>query len=425
MKFYDDDMDELFNKAGRDYHLKTDPNNWEKVRAILHPEDGTAGVTQKRNGWKGLLPFLLLLLIPAVYVFIDKDNTVGKSQEDVKANVRAVTKNETGTTNSQNERTIRVNDRVDLKISDQTKTGNRNNQVNNSVIDINNEKPVERRNSILINSSNRKMDQSAFGEKKASHNIAQDQLALWSRLPSLSATNFSLNQPSEAISLNTPVRSLNQSIKSTSVPNSDKKPKANNKNGFYIGLITAPDISTIKGQEVKGIGYSAGAIAGYTINKRWQVEAGVLWSRKKYYTDGKYFDKKGPGIPDNVNLLWLNGGCEMFEFPVVARYNFSQKKNTFFASAGLTSYMMKKEDYNYSAVAGVGGYPYEGYRKYDRSGDHLFANLQLSAGYNFSITPKLNFRIEPYLKAPLKKIGIGKMPVTSTGLYFGITRDFR
>ena len=114
----------------------------------------------------------------------------------------------------------------------------------------------------------------------------------------------------------------------------------------------------------------------------------------------------------------------MFEFPVVARYNFSQKKNTFFGSAGLTSYLMKKEDYNYEAVAGGGNYPYKGYRAYDRSGDHLFANLQLSAGYNFSLSSKYNIRIEPYLKAPLKKIGIGKMPITSTGLYFAITRNF-
>ena len=46
MKFYDDDMDELFNKAGRDYPLKTDPKNWDAVRSALHPEDGTAEVTQ-------------------------------------------------------------------------------------------------------------------------------------------------------------------------------------------------------------------------------------------------------------------------------------------------------------------------------------------------------------------------------------------
>ena len=115
----------------------------------------------------------------------------------------------------------------------------------------------------------------------------------------------------------------------------------------------------------------------------------------------------------------------MFEFPIVVRYNLTERKNTFFVSTGLTSYMMKEEDYKYSAQAGASGYNYEGYRSYDRSGDHLFANLHLSAGYKLSLSSKFNIRIEPYLKTPLKKIGIGKMPITSTGLNFAITRDVR
>jgi hypothetical protein len=194
---------------------------------------------------------------------------------------------------------------------------------------------------------------------------------------------------------------------------------------LYYGIIAAPDLSSIKGQAVKKMGYSAGVIAGYNVNAHWAIEAGMLWSNKKYYTDGKFFDKKGPGIPDYVNVNWLDGGCNMFEFPLVVRYNLTTKRNTFYANAGLTSYVMKKEDYNYGATAGATGNYYEGYRSYDRSGDHLFANMQLGAGYIFGLSPKLNVRVEPYLKAPLKKIGIGKMPVTSTGLYFAITRDLR
>ena len=49
MKFFDDDMDELFNKAGRQYPLKTDPKNWEAVRGALHQEQGAAETVQKNN----------------------------------------------------------------------------------------------------------------------------------------------------------------------------------------------------------------------------------------------------------------------------------------------------------------------------------------------------------------------------------------
>jgi hypothetical protein len=221
-----------------------------------------------------------------------------------------------------------------------------------------------------------------------------------------------------------PLRQLGGQNESTSVPYIDKK-KPSGKIGFYYGISGAPDVSRIKGQDVKGTGYSAGVIAGYQLNLRWSVEGGVLWSNKRYFTKGKYFSKAGAGIPSNINLRWLDGGCDMLEFPVLVRYDFSPKKNTFFGTVGLTSYMMKKEDYTYGADAGAGQNYYEGYRQYHRSGDHLFSNLQLSAGYKFSLSSKMNMRIEPYLKTPLKKIGIGKMPITSAGLTFSLMRDFR
>jgi hypothetical protein len=442
MKYYDDDMDELFNKAGRDFPLKIEPKNWEAVRGALHPEDGASEAAPKRDGWKRLTPLLFLLLIPAVYIFIDKDNinnkdnvnnekselanitdvsTVANSQQPVKTDSPAAIKKETRNTNKAGERSIIV---MDPSIS---KTGYGDvSRLRGApkAADVNVERGRGReRETETERERVSKSVSEIVSEKIVSEKYVIGDPKLWNDFPTLNMGFNSVIDPSEVISLKTPTMSLNQSTGLTSVPNSDKKTK--NKKGPYIGLIAAPDLSTIKGQEVKGVGYSAGAIVGYNINNHWQVEGGVLWSRKKYYTDGKYFDKTGPGIPDNVNVLSLDGGCEMLEFPIVARYNFSQKKNTFFGSAGLTSYLMKKEDYDYKAQLGSNGYPYEGYRMYNRSGDHLFANLQLSAGYNFSLSSKLNIRIEPYLKTPLKKIGIGKMPITSAGLYFAITRDFR
>ena len=438
MKFYDDDMDELFNKAGRDYPLKTEPKNWEAVRGALLQENGAAGVTQKRNGWRRLLPLLFLLLIPAVYLFIDKDNINSTTNSAINKTEPAVTNTNTErerevnriTTSTERERL--VHKKVPLTEGETGTERASEKQVDQAkdeviTIPLAPERKSETATQTHLNQNN--VSENRFSEKNLTENKLRenklgDELTMWNNIPTLNTEFISRNEPSEEISLNTPVKSLNQSTTGqTSVPNFDKKTK--NRKGPYLGVIAAPDVSTIKGQQVKGIGYSAGAIVGYTINNHWQVEAGVLWSHKKYYTDGKYFDKTGPGIPASVKMLWLNGGCEMLEFPVLARYNFSEKRNTFFASAGLTSYMMKKEDYDYKAVVDPGNYTYEGYREYDRSGDHLFANLQLSAGYNFTLSSKLNIRIEPYLKTPLKKIGIGKMPITSTGLYFAITRDFR
>lgn len=107
----------------------------------------------------------------------------------------------------------------------------------------------------------------------------------------------------------------------------------------------------------------------------------------------------------------------MFEFPLSVRYNISDR---FFAGAGLTSYIMKHESYDY--MANAGGMVYPGYRSYKHSGDHLFSNLQLSGGYDLKLKQRFKIRIEPYIKLPLKNIGIGKMPITSSGVYFGLMR---
>jgi hypothetical protein len=451
MKHFDDDMDELFNKAGRDYPLKTDPKNWDRVRGALLDETTPADVVQTRKGWRRLLPLLLLLIIPAVYIFLDKNNTSKQNNADTSYNAD---KTPTAADNSQHAITSSSEPAVKEKISNKSEKSVKAPELSTSP--VTNEQ-IERTNNLSDREVNRlsyvppakqslvkrnrsegslKVKGGLSGPPKAGlsnkrdfadeqintrETEINDELNAWIKFPMLNVSLKDLSEPSDVIPMQAPLGSLNQSKES--VPNSVKKTR--NKSGLYYGVIAAPDITTIKGQAVKGVGYSAGIIIGYTFNQRWQLDAAVMWSRKKYFTDGKYFGKEKAQIPANVTLNWLDGGCEMFEFPIAVKYDLSAKKNTFFAGAGLTSYIMKKEDYNFSAVYGAGGYDYEGYRSYKRSGDHLFANVQLSAGYKYSLSSKLNIRLEPYLKIPLKKIGIGELPITSTGLYFSLMRDLR
>lgn len=203
-------------------------------------------------------------------------------------------------------------------------------------------------------------------------------------------------------------------------PGSGIKKSLKPKNGIYYGVILGPDISMIKSQGVKNLGYNIGGVLGYRFNSRWSVEAGIQWSKKKYYTDGKYFNKYAAGITA-PELRSLNGGCEMFVFPIGMKYRFNIGNKPVFAGAGLNSYIMKKENYTY--IANGSNSTYEGSRSYMNSGDHLFSNLQLSAGFDKQLSNKLALRIEPYFSVPLKSIGIGKIPITSMGITAGIMVD--
>jgi len=51
------------------------------------------------------------------------------------------------------------------------------------------------------------------------------------------------------------------------------------------------------------------------------------------------------------------------------------------------------------------------------------------ANFNIGYTHKLgdigSMRVEPYLRLPIKNIGVGNMPITSTGLNIGFTKTLR
>ena len=50
--------------------------------------------------------------------------------------------------------------------------------------------------------------------------------------------------------------------------------------------------------------------------------------------------------------------------------------------------------------------------------------MSLGVGYEHNIGNGTKLRVEPYLKIPLKGLGIGNMPITSSGLYIGISHSF-
>jgi hypothetical protein len=181
-------------------------------------------------------------------------------------------------------------------------------------------------------------------------------------------------------------------------------------------------------QSTEQAGYSLGILAGYRFNKRFSIESGVLWDKKNYYSDGKYFDKSKTSIPNSVSIKNLDGYCNMFEIPISIRYSFASRNNhNFFLGVGLSSYLMKKEYYNYAGeiTYSSGGWgTYSGDTTYKNSTNNFFSVLQISGGYEYSIGKNTNIRIEPYVKIPFQGIGIGSMPISSFGLYFGISHLF-
>jgi hypothetical protein len=202
-------------------------------------------------------------------------------------------------------------------------------------------------------------------------------------------------------------------------------PAVKSSKGFYAGLLVGPDFSSVKLQSVKQTGYSLGISVGYRFNRRIAVETGVLWDKKYYYSSGEYFKKSPETIPEYQDILELNGNCNMIEIPLNFRYDFAFGRNhSFFAKAGLSSYFMTKENYSYQ-VEQNSSPPWWKNGSYNNSSNNIFSILQISGGYELAVSGNTKISIEPYVKIPIQGVGIGSMPISSAGFYFGISHYFR
>jgi hypothetical protein len=192
---------------------------------------------------------------------------------------------------------------------------------------------------------------------------------------------------------------------------------------LYVGLIGAPDLSNVKMQAVKEVGNTFGVLVGYAFNSHWAIETGAYLDRKKYYSEGQYFSTKEiSGWQSTDTLNNVNGTCYMWEIPLNLRYTFNPgSKTRWFATAGFTTYLMTKE--KYAANYRWSGWTETGNWKIDTPSQYPFSIVSVSAGFEQKLGKVGNLRIEPYLRIPLTGMGAGKLPIMSTGINIGITRQ--
>jgi hypothetical protein len=191
----------------------------------------------------------------------------------------------------------------------------------------------------------------------------------------------------------------------------------------YIGVLGAPDFSTVHFQSMKGVGTTFGVLLGYSFNKRWAVETGLSLDRKRYYTAGEYFSTEKVTMPTGyTKLLNVDGTCNMWEIPVNVRYNFTTSpRMKWFATAGLSTYLMTSENYEYQVRNNWN--TVDSYWDIHKPSRYWFSIVNLSAGFEQRIGKIGNLRLEPYVRIPLSGIGTGNLPILSAGLNIGITRQ--
>ena len=458
MEHVNNDMDDLFRKAGELYPLKTSESDWDGVLGKLQEEisgESSSFSNLQSPGSKNKLRrwLLFMVLIPisvfSVVYFSRSDNKTKTVLPPDAVNSQQIPDN-LQKVKSPGNATVPANPTADKKISFPDEAETRTDRVktsdNKGVVASGKTIP----GSLLhTNSSPNRpndRDRASAGAKgeilsagvtanrlnsSGTKNISGVSAREVSRDPmkkTLSLTAISSNKNPSVYGMPFPQQTGTGVALNTNGAHTATRPapdKLNSSKGVYAVLIGGPDLSTVAHQSTSQAGYSIGVLLGYRFNKRLAIETGLLWDKKYYYSSGEHFNKSAANLPYNWNILNLNGNCEMFEIPLNFRYNFaSGKDHGFFAEAGLSSYLMKKEYYDYSYTYN-GSTPHSRDSTYNKSSNYIFSVIQISAGYEHTIGRNTSIRIEPYLKIPLQGIGIGNMPVTSAGLYIGISHNFR
>lgn len=168
----------------------------------------------------------------------------------------------------------------------------------------------------------------------------------------------------------------------------------------------------------------AGFLAGYHLTKKLSVQTGFFAGSKKYVAGKNDYKAKEGSYWSTVDITRVDANCRVFEIPLALRYDFnpSGKWNTF-AGAGLSSYIMDKEDYEYEYTRF--GYPYQAKANYTGN-QHFFSVVRISGGVERKLSDQFSFGINPGLAIPLAGVGDGQVKLFSTEVLLSLKyRPFR
>ncbi len=184
---------------------------------------------------------------------------------------------------------------------------------------------------------------------------------------------------------------------------------------FAISISAGPDVSSISMSRIGRVDLNYGVGFSYALSKKVILRTGFYIADKIYSADTSEY--KLP-YGSNTNYLYdINANCIVYNIPLSVSYTFQETKHDWFVSAGLSSYLMKKETYKYLYKYPSGFTDEKTWAIYNKN-HHYFSVLNVSAGYEYLFSKRTSLIAEPYVQLPLSGIGAGKVKLNSAGILF-------
>ena len=191
-----------------------------------------------------------------------------------------------------------------------------------------------------------------------------------------------------------------------------------------IGFTFGPDYTNAGGIANNQIGNNIGLTLGYYLTDKLSINTGIIYSNRFYWSKAhNYFFQQPVNITPTPYIRsfaapppidYINGASNIWEMPLTLRYDFAHHNKTkFFANAGLSSYFMMKQTYIYFLHSGQNQLAYK--ITDNQQVNYWFGIADMSVGFEAEIGKGFSFQAEPFLKLPLRNMGMEDLKLTSYG----------
>ncbi|PJJ54818.1 hypothetical protein CLV45_3164 [Hymenobacter chitinivorans DSM 11115] len=186
-----------------------------------------------------------------------------------------------------------------------------------------------------------------------------------------------------------------------------------------IGGLYAPELSTVGWTKTTSPGSNLGVVVEYRFTDRLRLNVAAIRSVKRYVARGSDYTVPAGTWSGNYTIDDVGAVCRITDVPINLRYDVLHRPQAaLFVSAGLTSLLMRDEQYTYN---------YQYYGKYysrdwqvKNGSNHWLSVVNLSAGYERSLASRWSVQAEPYVKVPLGGVGFGQVKLSSAGVFFSL-----
>lgn len=443
-----EEFDNKVRQAADHHHPTYDEQAWSKMEKLL--DKHLPNEEEKKRRFIFFLLFFLLLGGSA-WLLISKPWEKGKDKLTDSGMVTTKTKEERKTNPDRDTNKEDISGKIEINNASTT--------ASKPEIDSKANKPQDASQNLLLKTNNRDIFFTPRKEKKPNKTMsvaikdiksnADDQVS------SISTQNN--KQPDISKSKNAPVSAQVQdplknalveekkNLSATEVPQKDankmeqqetipenkkvaaqqieKKTKAKTKkpNSFFFAFSAGPDLSFVGSDKPGTVKLVAGGGIGFTLHDRFTIRTGFYSGRKVYTASPGSYNPPAAWWAYYPNLEKVDADCKVYEIPLLLSYNFGGKRNRgWFASAGVSSLLMKKEVYNYFYKYTASGPTITKKWTIEDQNKHYFSILTLSGGYQQKVGKHISLMVEPYIKLPLTGVGFGKVKLNSSGILFTV-----